>query len=104
MRRVGPEPCGVVVPSGRPHQDPAPDDTEGSAGNQQTDGDPRQHRELGAAVTVHGRTAAQSYSGTADWSLVREIAESLTIPVFGSGDCVTPEQIVEQAAEYLTRA
>jgi tRNA-dihydrouridine synthase B len=49
-----------------------------------------------AAVTVHGRTAAQSYSGTADWSLVREIAESLTIPVFGSGDCVTPEQIVER--------
>jgi len=49
-----------------------------------------------AAVTVHGRTAAQSYSGAADWSLVREIAESLSIPVFGSGDCVTPEQIVER--------
>jgi len=48
-----------------------------------------------AAVAVHGRTAAQSYSGTADWDLVAEIAEQLTIPVFGSGDCVEPEQIVE---------
>src|SRR5499426_1021312 len=47
-----------------------------------------------AAVTVHGRTAAQSYSGSADWQLVAEIAEALTIPVFGSGDCVTPEQVV----------
>ncbi|PYR50703.1 MAG: tRNA dihydrouridine synthase DusB [Acidobacteria bacterium] len=47
-----------------------------------------------AAVTVHGRTAAQSYSGHADWDLVARVAELLTIPVFGSGDCVTPEQIV----------
>jgi tRNA-dihydrouridine synthase B len=46
------------------------------------------------AVTVHGRTAAQSYSGLADWDLVAEVADALTIPVFGSGDCVTPEQIV----------
>jgi len=47
-----------------------------------------------AAVAVHGRTAAQSYSGLADWDLVAEIAARLTIPVFGSGDCVEPEQIV----------
>src|SRR6266550_3219342 len=36
------------------------------------------------AVTVHGRTAAQSYSGHSDWSLIAEIADLLTIPVFGS--------------------
>jgi tRNA-dihydrouridine synthase B len=47
-----------------------------------------------AAVAVHGRTAAQSYSGTADWDLVVRIAEGLSIPVFGSGDCVEPEQVV----------
>src|SRR5437667_5575350 len=47
-----------------------------------------------SAVAVHGRTAAQSYSGAADWALVAEIADRLTIPVFGSGDCVEPEQIV----------
>jgi len=47
-----------------------------------------------AAVTVHGRTAAQSYSGFADWELVARIAETLSIPVFGSGDCTEPEAIV----------
>jgi tRNA-dihydrouridine synthase B len=47
-----------------------------------------------AAVTIHGRTAEQSYSGFADWELVSRIAETLQIPVFGSGDCVEPEQIV----------
>jgi len=47
-----------------------------------------------AAVAVHGRTAAQSYTGSADWDLVARIADDLTIPVFGSGDCVEPEQIV----------
>jgi len=49
-----------------------------------------------AAVAVHGRTAAQSYSGAADWDLVARIANDLTIPVFGSGDCVEPEQIVDR--------
>ena len=49
-----------------------------------------------AAVTVHGRTAAQSYTGQADWDLVAQVAKLLTIPVFGSGDCVTPEQIVSR--------
>jgi tRNA-dihydrouridine synthase B len=49
-----------------------------------------------AAVAVHGRTAAQSYSGHADWDLVARIAGALTIPVFGSGDCVEPEQIISR--------
>src|SRR2546428_5283807 len=49
-----------------------------------------------AAVAVHGRTAAQSYSGTADWELVARIADDLTIPGFGSGDCIEPEQILER--------
>src|SRR5581483_11727535 len=47
-----------------------------------------------AAVAVHGRTAEQSYSGSADWDLVAQVADVLSIPVFGSGDCVEPEQIV----------
>src|SRR5262249_27443190 len=51
-----------------------------------------------AAVAVHGRTAAQSYSGLADWELVAQIADRLTIPVFGSGDCIEPEQIVARVA------
>ena len=47
-----------------------------------------------AALAVHGRTAKQSYTGLADWDLVAEVAQSVSIPVFGSGDCVEPEQIV----------
>jgi tRNA-dihydrouridine synthase B len=49
-----------------------------------------------AAVTIHGRTAEQSYNGWADWELVRQVASDLKIPVLGSGDCVEPEQIVER--------
>ncbi len=47
-----------------------------------------------AAVTIHGRTAEQSYSGSADWDLVLRVAQDLSIPVLGSGDCVEPEQVV----------
>jgi tRNA-dihydrouridine synthase B len=49
-----------------------------------------------AAVTVHGRTAAQSYSGSADWELVADIADRLTIPVFGSGDCIEPSHVIDR--------
>ena len=49
-----------------------------------------------AAVAVHGRTAAQSYSGSADWDLVAQIADALTIPVFGSGDCLEPGQVMDR--------
>jgi nifR3 family TIM-barrel protein len=47
-----------------------------------------------AAIAVHGRTAKQSYSGFADWDTVSAIARSVSIPVFGSGDCIEPEDIV----------
>ena len=47
-----------------------------------------------AAVAVHGRTAAQSYSGESDWRLIGQVADAVDIPVFGSGDCVEPDQIV----------
>ncbi len=49
-----------------------------------------------AAVAVHGRTAAQSYSGIADWQLVAAIADRLTIPVFGSGDCIEPNHVIDR--------
>ena len=53
-----------------------------------------------AAVAVHGRTAAQSYTGESDWSLIGRVAESVSIPVFGSGDCVEPAQIVRRLADH----
>src|SRR5947207_1545230 len=54
-----------------------------------------------AAVTIHGRTAAQSYTGTADWSLVSRVASQLSIPVLGSGDCVEPGQVVEKLQQSI---
>jgi nifR3 family TIM-barrel protein len=51
-----------------------------------------------AAVAVHGRTAAQRYTGEADWDLIAHIACDLTIPVFGSGDCTAPEQVLARMA------
>jgi tRNA-dihydrouridine synthase B len=49
-----------------------------------------------AAIAVHGRTAAQSYSGESDWSLIGRVAQGVSIPVFGSGDCVEPGDITRR--------
>jgi tRNA-dihydrouridine synthase B len=48
------------------------------------------------AIAIHGRTAKQSYSGDADWDFVTSVAKTVKIPVFGSGDCVEPEDIVSK--------
>ena len=55
-----------------------------------------------AAVTIHGRTAAQSYTGFADWDLVARVAEDLSIPVLGSGDCIEPEQVIDRLARGVS--
>ncbi len=49
-----------------------------------------------AAVTIHGRTAAQSYTGVSDWDLIGMVAGGVRIPVFGSGDCVEPQQMIDR--------
>lgn len=46
-----------------------------------------------AAIAVHGRTAAQSYTGESNWSLIEQVASSVPVPVFGSGDCIEPADI-----------
>ena len=46
------------------------------------------------AIAIHGRTAKQSYGGSADWNFVTEVAKTVSIPVFGSGDCIEPEDII----------
>ena len=44
-----------------------------------------------AAVAMHGRTRVQMYEGKANWEVLREVSQQLTIPFIGNGDVKTPE-------------
>ncbi|MDT8862677.1 tRNA dihydrouridine synthase DusB [Alkalihalobacillus sp. MEB130] len=46
----------------------------------------------GSAVAVHGRTRVQMYEGVADWNIIKEVKESVNIPVIGNGDVTTPQE------------
>lgn len=44
-----------------------------------------------SAITIHARTRSQGYSGKADWNIIKQIKEVVSIPVIGNGDVTTPE-------------
>jgi tRNA-dihydrouridine synthase B len=44
-----------------------------------------------AAITVHGRTQKQNFSGEADWEIVKKVKDAVNIPVIGNGDVISPE-------------
>ena len=52
-----------------------------------------------AAISVHGRTREQFYSGEADWSIIKAVKENVAIPVNGNGDVRTPEDAVRLRSE-----
>ena len=55
-----------------------------------------------AALTIHGRTRSQMYTGTADWNPIAEVKRNprIKIPIIGNGDICTPEDTERAFAEY----
>lgn len=52
-----------------------------------------------AAITVHGRTRAQGYSGEADWNVIGEVAAAVSIPVIGNGDLSSAAIVAKRRRE-----
>ena len=51
------------------------------------------------AITVHGRTTRQYYSGVADWDIIAEVKQAVKVPVIGNGDVKSPED-AKRMMEY----
>ena len=52
-----------------------------------------------AAITVHGRTRTQGYSGSADWQVIGEVAAAVRVPVIGNGDLTSPADVARRRKE-----
>ena len=51
------------------------------------------------AITIHGRTRSQQYSGRADWSIIRTCAARVQVPIIGNGDISTPQDVLRAREE-----
>lgn len=52
-----------------------------------------------AAIAVHARTRSQYYAGEADWDIIRQVKEVVSVPVIGNGDVVNPESAMKMMEE-----
>ncbi len=55
------------------------------------------------AIAVHGRTKAQGYSGLADWEVIAQVADAVTIPVIGNGDITSSADVEVRRAQTNVR-
>jgi len=49
-------------------------------------------------ITIHGRTKTQMYSGVADWDIIKEVKENISIPVIGNGDITSVQKAKDMLA------
>lgn len=58
-----------------------------------------------SAITIHARTQEQGYSGTADWKLIKQLKDNLSIPIIGNGDVTDPtsaeKMLKETGCDYI---
>lgn len=52
-----------------------------------------------ASISIHARTRSQGYSGKANWQIIKDVVDHVSIPVIGNGDVTTPEKAKEMLKE-----